>query len=137
MTDMTFQVNWPGRIVFGAGKLAVLGEEAKALGGGSAIDFAKALAAAVTHEGPIWDYVTYTGANAKPLGASMLPLVAIPTTGLIRRTVGPKMGIKASGRVGNFFRYVSMLEAGATRVGLVLEQAREILRGCEDQKGKR
>jgi len=51
-----------------------------ALGGGSAIDFAKALSAAATHEGPVWDYVTYTGANAKPLGTSILPLIAIPTT---------------------------------------------------------
>ena len=34
MTDKeTFQINWPGRIMFGAGKLAALGEEAKALGG--------------------------------------------------------------------------------------------------------
>jgi alcohol dehydrogenase class IV len=147
MTDKeVFQVNWPGRIVFGAGKLAGLGEEAKALGGrhalvittkdlaklgvvdraerilrdagltatrfddvqpdptceavdqaaaavraagvdllvalggGSAIDFAKALSAAATHDGPIWQYVTYTGANAKPLGASLLPLIAVPTT---------------------------------------------------------
>lgn len=141
-----FSVNWPGKIVFGAGKLGTLGEETKALGshhallvttkdlvtlgvvaraehilltaglkvtrfeevqpdptceavdqaamgvraagvdmivavgGGSAIDFAKALSAAVTHEGPIWEYVTYTGANAKPLGSSILPLVAVPTT---------------------------------------------------------
>jgi alcohol dehydrogenase class IV len=141
-----FLVNWPGRIVFGAGKLAVLGEEVKALGGrrvllvttqdlvrlgvvdraehvladagiatsrfdgvqpdpscddvdraavevrragtdvivalggGSAIDFAKALSAAATHDGPIWDYVTYTNANAKPLTAPLLPLVAVPTT---------------------------------------------------------
>jgi alcohol dehydrogenase class IV len=142
----TFQVNWPGRILFGAGKLSTLGDEAKALGGervlvvttkdlvnlgvadraetilrdaglivtrfddvqpdptceavdqaaaavraagvnllvalggGSAIDFAKALSAAATHDGPIWQYVTYTGANAKPLGASLLPLIAVPTT---------------------------------------------------------
>jgi deoxyribose-phosphate aldolase len=41
------------------------------------------------------------------------------------------MGIKASGRVGNYFRFMAMLEAGATRVGLVLEQAREILKGWE------
>jgi alcohol dehydrogenase class IV len=144
-TDAFF-VNWPGRIVFGAGKLASLADECKplggqhvlvvttedlvrlgvveraerilrdagftttrfdgvqpdptcddvdraatqvrqggvdvivALGGGSAIDFAKALSAAATHDGPIWDYVTYTGANAKPLTAPLLPLVAIPTT---------------------------------------------------------
>jgi len=50
---------------------------------------------------------------------------------LIRQTVGPEMGIKASGRVGNYFRYMTMLEAGATRVGLILEQAREILKGWE------
>jgi alcohol dehydrogenase class IV len=141
-----FAVNWPGKIVFGAGKIGSLGDEAKALGGrhvllvttkdlvalgvvdrverilvssglkvtrfddvqpdptceavdraaagvraagadtivalggGSAIDFAKALSAAATHDGPIWDYVTYTGANAKPLGASLLPLIAVPTT---------------------------------------------------------
>ena len=147
MTDkQTFLVNWPGRIIFGPGKLDALGEEAKALGGrhalvvttqdlvnlgladraqrilrdagltvtrfddvqpdptceavdraaagvraagadsivalggGSAMDFAKALSAAATHDGPIWDYVTYTGANAKPLGTSLLPLIAIPTT---------------------------------------------------------
>jgi len=146
MTETPFAVQWPGRIIFGAGKLAVLGEEAKALGGeralvvttqdlvnlgvveraerilrdagltatrlddvqpdptceavdraaaavraagvdllvalggGSAIDFAKALSAAATHDGPIWEYVTYTGAHARPLGASLLPLIAVPTT---------------------------------------------------------
>lgn len=141
-----FLANWPGKIIFGAGKLDAVGEEAKALGGrrvflvttkdllqlgvvervqrilrnaglevrcfddvqpdpsceavdqaavemrqggadgvialggGSAMDFAKALTVAATHEGPIWDYVTYTGANAKPLVAGVLPLIAIPTT---------------------------------------------------------
>jgi deoxyribose-phosphate aldolase len=69
-------------------------------------------------------------------GASPDPLALYEDVRLIRRTVGPKMGIKASGRVGNFFRYMSMLEAGATRVGLVLDQAREILRGCAEHKGK-
>jgi deoxyribose-phosphate aldolase len=48
---------------------------------------------------------------------------------LIRRTVGPNMGVKASGRVGNYFRFAAMLEAGANRIGLNLQQAREILRG--------
>ena len=69
-------------------------------------------------------------------GASPDPLALYEDVRLIRKTVGPKMGIKASGRVGNFFRYMSMMEAGATRVGLVLEQAREILRGCAEQKGR-
>ena len=146
MSEGGFLVNWPGKIIFGAGKLEVVGEEAKALGakraflvttkdlshlgvverakrilrsaglevrcfdhvqpdpscdavdeaavgmreeeadlvialgGGSAIDFAKALTVAATHSGPIWDYVTYSGANAKPLNTALLPLIAIPTT---------------------------------------------------------
>lgn len=145
-SEAGFLVNWPGKIIFGAGKLGVVGEEARALGakraflvttkdlshlgvveraerilrsaglevrcfdhvqpdpsceavdeaatgmrkeevdlvialgGGSAIDFAKALTVAATHEGPIWGYVTYTGANAKPLVKELLPLIAIPTT---------------------------------------------------------
>ena len=44
------------------------------------------------------------------------------------------MAIKASGRVGSCFRLASIVEAGATRVGLVREQAREILRGCEEER---
>jgi alcohol dehydrogenase class IV len=140
-----FTLNWPGRLVFGQGRLADLGEHAKglgthallvttrdlatlglsaraetllrsagvavtvfadvkpdpvcedvdtaavearaarvdlvvALGGGSAIDFAKGLCAAVTHWGPIWGYVNYTGARARPLDAAPLPLIAVPTT---------------------------------------------------------
>jgi len=69
-------------------------------------------------------------------GASPDPLALYEDVRLIRQTVGPKMGIKASGRVGNFFRYTTMLEAGANRVGLVLEQAREILRGYGEAKGE-
>ncbi len=69
-------------------------------------------------------------------GASPDPIALYEDIRLIRRTVGPKMAIKASGRVGNFLRYMTMLEAGADRVGLVLDQAREILRGCEEQKGR-
>lgn len=70
-------------------------------------------------------------------GASPDPMALYEDIRLIRQTVGPKMRIKASGRVGNFFRYQTMLEAGADRVGLVLEQAREIMRGCEEQNGAR
>jgi alcohol dehydrogenase class IV len=138
-------VQWPGKIIFGAGRLAALGDEAKALGrraflatttdlsalgltrrvqgllegagltvtlyeevqpdptclavdaaagiakaagcdlviglgGGSAIDLAKGVAVAATHAGPVWDYVTYTGANARPVTAAVLPVIAIPTT---------------------------------------------------------
>ena len=64
-------------------------------------------------------------------GFSPDPLALYEDVRLIRQTVGPNMGIKASGRVGNYFRFMAMLEAGATRAGLVLEQAREILKGWE------
>lgn len=64
-------------------------------------------------------------------GFSPDPVALYEDIRLIRQTVGPTMGIKASGRVGNYLRFMAMLEAGATRVGLVLEQAREILRGWE------
>ena len=50
------------------------------LGGGSAIDFAKGVSVAATHPGPVWDYVTYTGADAKPVTSAVLPVIAIPTT---------------------------------------------------------
>ncbi len=64
-------------------------------------------------------------------GFSPDPVALYEDVRLIRQTVGPDMGIKASGRVGNYFRFVTMLEAGATRVGLILEQAHEILRGWD------
>jgi deoxyribose-phosphate aldolase len=57
------------------------------------------------------------------------PLALYEDVRLIRQTIGPDMGLKASGRVGNYFRLLSMIEAGANRVGLVLEQARAILQG--------
>lgn len=145
MAKTMFTVNWPGRLIFGAGKLDALCEEAPALGrraflattrdlsalgiadrvaqslaeaglavtryedvlpdpscgavdeaarlaraagcdlviglgGGSAMDLAKGVAVAATHPGPVWDYVTYTGANARPVTAATLPVIAIPTT---------------------------------------------------------
>jgi deoxyribose-phosphate aldolase len=64
-------------------------------------------------------------------GFSPDPVALYEDIRLIRQTVGSEMGIKASGRVGTYFRFTAMLEAGATRVGLVLEQAREILHGWE------
>jgi len=145
MKQTAFTIQWPGKVIFGAGRLAALGDEAKALGhrafvattrdlsalgltdrvrqvleaaglevslyedvqpdptctavdevaalarasgcdlavglgGGSAIDLAKGVAVATSHPGPIWDYVTYTGANAKPVTGAVLPVIAIPTT---------------------------------------------------------
>ena len=58
-----------------------------AVGGGSAIDLAKAVAVGARHEGPIWDYVTYTGARARPLSPQLiLPVIAVPT--VADRTAG-------------------------------------------------
>jgi alcohol dehydrogenase len=50
------------------------------LGGGSSLDFAKGVAVGAGHPGPIWDYVNFTGANAKPVTDAALPCVAVPTT---------------------------------------------------------
>jgi len=49
------------------------------LGGGSAIDAAKAVAVIATHDGAIDDYVKWN-ANPWPITAATLPIVAIPTT---------------------------------------------------------
>jgi deoxyribose-phosphate aldolase len=68
-------------------------------------------------------------------GTSPDPIALFEDIRLIRQTIGPTMGIKASGRVGNWFRFQTMMEAGATRIGLVLEQAREILRGRQEDSG--
>ncbi len=67
-------------------------------------------------------------------GFSPEPLALYEDVRLIRQVVGPTMGVKASGRVGNYFRFRAMLEAGANRIGLSLEQAREILKGWEAQR---
>jgi alcohol dehydrogenase class IV len=49
------------------------------IGGGSAIDMAKAVSALLTNPGDVSDYLEVIGSN-KPLSISSLPLIAIPTT---------------------------------------------------------
>jgi len=49
------------------------------LGGGSAIDSAKAVAVIATHEGVIDDYVRWHR-TPKPVSAATLPIIAVPTT---------------------------------------------------------
>jgi alcohol dehydrogenase class IV len=49
------------------------------LGGGSALDLAKAVAALATNPGQVLDYLEVVG-RGQPLSARPLPLVAIPTT---------------------------------------------------------
>jgi 4-hydroxybutyrate dehydrogenase len=50
-----------------------------ALGGGSAIDCAKGVAIAATHEGPLKTYATIEGGSAK-ITDRVPPLIAVPTT---------------------------------------------------------
>jgi len=50
-----------------------------ALGGGSAIDCAKGVAIAATHEGPLQRYATIEGGSAL-ISKQVAPLIAIPTT---------------------------------------------------------
>lgn len=50
-----------------------------AIGGGSSMDLAKGVAIAATHEGPLKRYATIDG-GAGDIGASVLPLIAVPTT---------------------------------------------------------
>lgn len=50
-----------------------------AVGGGSAIDCAKGVAIAATHEGPLTTYATIEGGSLK-ITAQVAPLIAVPTT---------------------------------------------------------
>lgn len=53
------------------------------LGGGSAMDFAKALAVSSTHSGSIWDYVGYSNRPPEEIKAvtnRAIPVICVPTT---------------------------------------------------------
>ena len=50
-----------------------------AVGGGSAIECAKGVAIAATHEGPLSHYATIEGGSPR-IGAHVAPLIAVPTT---------------------------------------------------------
>jgi alcohol dehydrogenase len=51
-----------------------------ALGGGSCIDSAKAIAIMAVNDGDLWDYVASGTGKKKPIGNEPLPIVAISTT---------------------------------------------------------
>ena len=51
-----------------------------AVGGGSAIDAAKAVALVAVHGGESWDYTARAGADVRTPSAPGLPLLAVPTT---------------------------------------------------------
>lgn len=50
------------------------------LGGGSAIDYAKAIAVALTQPHPIWSYANLATRPPLPLENQVLPVIAVPTT---------------------------------------------------------
>ena len=51
-----------------------------ALGGGSCMDAAKAMAVVATNEGDLWDYIMNGTGGKKPIANTPLPIVAITTT---------------------------------------------------------
>jgi len=51
-----------------------------ALGGGSCMDAAKAIAVMATNEGDYWDYIPSGSGKGKPIENSPLPIIAITTT---------------------------------------------------------
>ena len=48
---------------------------------------------------------------------------------LMRQTVGPEMGVKASGGVRTYADAVAMIEAGASRLGA--SSGKAIIEGCK------
>ena len=51
-----------------------------ALGGGSVMDCAKAIAVMATNEGELWDYVPIGSGKGQPIAVKPLPIVAVTTT---------------------------------------------------------
>lgn len=72
-----------------------------------------------------FDFVkTSTGFyNSKPNGATVHAIE------LMRKTVGPQMGVKASGGIHNYSEAITMIQAGATRIGASC--GIEIIQGAE------
>ncbi|MGR3176461.1 MAG: iron-containing alcohol dehydrogenase family protein, partial [Candidatus Anammoxibacter sp.] len=50
------------------------------LGGGSAMDMAKALSIVLTHSEPIWMYANLSNRSPLPIKNCLIPVIAIPTT---------------------------------------------------------
>jgi deoxyribose-phosphate aldolase len=65
-------------------------------------------------------------------GFSPDPAAMYEDVKLIRETVGPDFGVKAAGRIRSYHRLISMVEAGANRIGLSLTGARESVRGWKE-----
>lgn len=79
------------------------------LGGGSAIDTAKAVAIGATHPEPVWEYVNLSNRPPQPVSiADTLPIVAVPTTAGTGAEVTP---------------YAVVTNAETTQKGTIKEEA--------------
>jgi alcohol dehydrogenase class IV len=92
-----------------------------AIGGGSVIDGAKAIAAMATNPGELLDYVEVIG-KAQPLKMRPLPFVAVPTTAgtgseVTRNAVlgSPEHGVKASLRSPMMLARAAVIDPELTR----------------------
>ncbi|SIT87670.1 Alcohol dehydrogenase, class IV [Yoonia rosea] len=88
-----------------------------ALGGGSVIDFAKALAALIPCEGEASEYLEVVG-NGRPLENAPIPMIALPTTAGTGAEVTknavisvPERGIKVSLRDGRMIPQIAIVDA--------------------------
>lgn len=91
-----------------------------AIGGGSAIDAGKAIAALVANEGDLFDYLEVIG-NGAPLTKPALPVIAVPTTAgtgseVTRNAViaSPEHRVKASLRNSSMLPRLAVLDPELT-----------------------
>jgi len=92
-----------------------------AIGGGSAIDAGKAIAAAAANRGDLLDYLEVIG-KGQPLGSAPYPFIAVPTTAgtgseVTRNAVlgSPEHGVKVSLRSPLMLPKVAIVDPGLTR----------------------
>ena len=93
-----------------------------AIGGGSAIDTAKAVAIAAVHGGTCWDYTERAGEDVKRPASGVLPLIAVPTTSGTGSEAtpyavinNPDLHLKATIVNHLIFPAVSILDPGMTK----------------------
>lgn len=88
------------------------------IGGGSAIDTAKAVAVVASNGGNCWDYTTRSNEIVKPISKKPLPLITVPTTAGTGTEVTPyavinSESLKQKATIGNaaVFPAVSIVDA--------------------------